>query len=139
MFKLQHTSRQNNTFILFYHCISATALWNQFMLHINSYLQENNPQEQLQIKLDTVLFYQTTTPVHKSNIIHCIMVEKYTFLYRSRFQKIQNLTSLCFHWLKMVFGEERKDSTTTSVNSLHVRENKNTNTFELSCNKDIIA
>ena len=45
----------------FNHCNSATTILNQLTLHVNSYLQGNEPQEQIQIILDTVLFHQTTT------------------------------------------------------------------------------
>ena len=73
---------------------------NQLKLHVNSYLQENDPQEQLQINLDTILFHQTTKRLHRNKITHLIMAAKYT-LYRSRFQT-QNIYPLRFHTLNMV-------------------------------------
>ena len=48
---------------LFYHCTVATNLLNQLKLHVNSYLQDNDPQEQIHIYQDTILFDQTTMAV----------------------------------------------------------------------------
>ena len=69
---------------LFFHCRASTNLYNQVKLHINSYLQEYASEELVNIDLDTALFHQTISGVHRNNIIHLLMVAKYT-LYRLRF------------------------------------------------------
>ena len=81
---------------LFFHCSTATNLYNQLKLHINSYLQD----EPITIDLDTVLFHQTISGTHRGSIIHLLMVAKYT-LYRSRFIT-QNIPSTRFLILNMV-------------------------------------
>ena len=87
---------------LIYHCTVATNLWNQLKLHVNSYLQENDPQEQIQINLDTILFHQTTMGVYRNNIIYLMMTAIYV-LYRSRFlMQNPHRISLRFLILNMV-------------------------------------
>ena len=66
---------------LFFYCSTATNLYNQLKLHINSYLQECASEEPVTIDLDTALFHQTISGVLRNNIIHLLMVEKYTFVY----------------------------------------------------------
>ena len=94
--------KKYNIHPFFYHCNSATTLSNQLKLHVITYLQENEPQKQIQINLDAVLFHQTTNGVHMSSIIRLIMVAKYTLHYTdpgSRYRICTSVNSL--HPLRM--------------------------------------
>ena len=75
---LQRTHNRNRiperTAHLFFYCSTATNLYNQLKLHINSYLQECASEEPVTIDLDTALFHQTISGVHRISIIHLIMV-----------------------------------------------------------------
>ena len=70
--------RPERTTHLYEHCSAVTNLWNQLKLHVNSYLQEYASEEPITIDLDTALFHQTISGVHRNNIIHLLMVAKYT-------------------------------------------------------------
>ena len=69
---LQRTHNRNRiperTAHLFFYCSTATNLYNQLKLHINSYLQEYASEEPVNIDLDTVLFHQTIAGVHRNGI-----------------------------------------------------------------------